>query len=311
MFMPHYLPPVYFDALREAGITELDGGIPVPHWRIEDSLVMMDRQGITTQILSVSSPSVQCATAEKAARLAGVVNEAGAEYVHAHPGHFGLFATLPLDDIGASLAEINVAFDRLGADGIVMMTNERGIYLGDRRFDPVFDELSRRGAIVFLHPTSPACFEALGIGLPAPVIKFPFDTTRAALNLVFSGTTKRCPNIKFILPHAGGTLPYLVQRIVGRARLSASAIEMADALVEMRRFYCDTAGSANAHAIPALRQFVPVTQILFGGDFPFSPEPSVARFIDFFRSSDLFTDEERGAFAYGNAHRLFPRFATT
>src|SRR6202034_3433032 len=92
----HYLPPVYFDALREAGITELDGGIPVPHWRIEDSLAMMERLGIATQILSVSSPSVQFAAAEKAVRLARAVNEAGAAHVRDHPGHFGLFATLPL-----------------------------------------------------------------------------------------------------------------------------------------------------------------------------------------------------------------------
>ncbi len=305
----HFLPPVYYDALREAGLRELDGGIPVPSWKVEDSLAMMDRQGIATQMLSISSPSIHFVSDDKAYRLARAVNEAGADYVRAHRGRFGLFATLPLPDIAASLAEIAYAFDRLGADGVVMMTNINGIYLGDPRLDPVFDELNRRKSVVFLHPTSPACFEALAMGRPAPVIEFPFDTTRAAVNLVFSGTTKRCPEIKFILPHAGGTLPFLVQRIVGRNRLSASVMDPAEAFAEMRRFYCDTAGSANAHAIPSLRQLVPITQILFGADFPFTPEPAIAGFVEFLGRSNLFTDEERAAIADGNARRLFPRLA--
>jgi 6-methylsalicylate decarboxylase len=305
----HYLPPAYYDALREAGITELDGGIPVPRWRIEDSLSMMDRLDIATQLLSVSSPSVQFVHGDAAVKLARAVNEAGADYVRAHPGRFGLFASLPLQDIAASITEIAFAFDRLGADGVVLMTNAHGVYLGDKRLDPIFDELNRRKAVVFLHPTSPACFEALSMGRPAPMIEFPFDTTRAAVNLVFSGTTKRCPDIKFILPHAGGTLPFLVQRIIGGSRIVSSGMDPAEALGQMRSFYCDTAGAANAHAIPALRQLVPITQILFGADFPFTPEPVVASYVDFLRGSDLFTDEEREALARGNAIKLFPRLS--
>jgi 6-methylsalicylate decarboxylase len=305
----HYLPPAYYDALRDAGVTALDGGIPVPKWRVEDSLAMMDRHDIATQMLSVSSPSVNFIAGDKAARLARAVNEAGADYVRAHPSRFGLFATLPMEDVAASRAEIAHAFDRLGADGVAMMTNTGGVYLGDKRYDRVFDELNERKAVVFLHPTSPACFEALALGRPAPVIEFPFDTTRAAVNLVFSGTTKRCPEIKFILPHAGGTLPFLVQRIVGANRLVSSGMDPADALAEMRRFYCDTAGSANVHAIPALRQLIPVTQILFGSDFPFTPEPAIERFVAFLDSSALFDAEDRIAIARANAIKLFPRFA--
>jgi predicted TIM-barrel fold metal-dependent hydrolase len=305
----HYLPPAYSDALREAGVTALDGGIPVPQWRVEDSLAMMDRLGVATQLLSVSSPSVQFVRGPAAVRLARAVNEAGAGYVRAHPGRFGLFATLPLEDIAASLAEIDFAFERLGADGVVVMTNAHGIYLGDQRLDPVFDALNRRQAVVFLHPTSPACFEALSLGRPAPMIEFPFDTTRAAVNLVLSGTTRRCPGIKFILPHAGGTLPFLVQRIIGGLGRLGGGIDPKEALAEMRRFYCDTAGAANAHAVPALRELVPVTQILFGGDFPFTPEPAVARYVAFLRGSGLLTDEERAAVARGNALGLFPRLA--
>lgn len=305
----HYLPPSYYTALREAGITTLDGGIPVPKWRVEDSLAMMDRQGIATQMLSVSSPSVYPFGADKAAHLARAVNDEGAGYVKAHPARFGLFATLPLDDVAASVAEIEHAFDKLGADGVVLMTNARGVYLGDKKLDPVFDALNARKAVVFLHPTSPACFEALAMGRPAPMIEFPFDTTRAATNLVFSGTTQRCPDIKFILPHAGGTLPFLVQRIVGGNRLSAAPMEPATALAEMRRFYCDTAGSANMHAIPPLRQLIPVSQILFGSDYPFTPEASVERFVAFLDSSALFNAEDRVAVARANAVKMFPRLA--
>ena len=305
----HYLPPVYCDALRDAGVTELDGGIPIPRWSVEDSLGMMERCHTATQILSVSSPSVQFVRGTAAVRLARAVNEAGAAYVKAHPRRFGLFATLPLEDIGASLAEIAFAFDNLGADGIVMMTNVHGIYLGSEALDPVFDELNRRKAVVFLHPTSPACFAALSIGRPAPMIEFPFDTTRAAVNLVFSGTTRRCPEIRFILPHAGGTLPFLAQRIIRASRLVSAGMNAAEALAEMRRFYFDTAGAANDHAIPALRRLVPVTQILFGGDFPFTPEPTVGDFLAFLQSTDLFSDAERAAVATDNALKLFPRLA--
>ena len=305
----HYLPPVYYDALRDAGVTELDGGMPIPRWSLENSLEMMDRCRTATQILSLSSPSVQFVRGAAAIRLARAVNEAGAACVKAHPGRFGLFATLPLEDVAASLAEIAFALDNLGADGIVLMTNVHGIYLGSEALNPVFDDLNRRRAIVFLHPTSPACFEALSLGRPAPVIEFPFDTTRAAVNLVFSGTTRRCPDIKFIIPHAGGTLPFLVHRIIRASRLVPTGMNATEAMLEMQRFYCDTAGAANAHAIPALRQLVPVTQILFGGDFPFTPEPTVGDYLAFLRSTDMFTDAERAAVGKDNALKLFPRLA--
>jgi predicted TIM-barrel fold metal-dependent hydrolase len=305
----HYLPPSYYRALQEAGVTMLDGGIPVPQWRVEDSLAMMDRHGVATQMLSVSSPSVYLFGADKAARLARAVNEEGAGYAEAYPTRFGLFATLPLDDAASSVGEIEHAFDKLGADGVVLMTNARGVYLGDRKFDPVFDALNARKAVVFLHPTSPACFEALAMGRPAPMIEFPFDTTRAAMNLVFSGTTQRCPDIKFILPHAGGTLPFLVQRIVGGGRRSPNPMDPAAALAEMRRFYCDTAGAANVHAIPALLQLIPVSQILFGSDYPFTPEATVENFVKFLDETALFTAEDRIAIARENATKLFRRLA--
>jgi predicted TIM-barrel fold metal-dependent hydrolase len=307
----HYLPPAYCDALREAGLTHLDGGIPVPAWRVEDSLAMMERRAIATQILSVSSPSVNFFAGDKAARLARAVNQAGADYARAHPGRFGLFATLPMADVAATLKEIAFAFDMLHADGVTMMTNTNGIYLGDKSFDPIFDALNARKAIVFLHPTSPACFEALALGKTAPVIEFPFDTTRAAMNLVFSRTTQRCPDIKFILPHAGGTLPFLVQRIVGANRLVSSGMPAAEALAEMRRFYCDTAGSANRHALVSLRELIPVTQTLFGSDYPFTPEPAIENFVRFLDTADLFSPEDRIAIARDNAERIFPRLART
>jgi predicted TIM-barrel fold metal-dependent hydrolase len=307
----HYLPPAYYEALRDAGVTLLDGGMPVPTWRVEDSLALMAHHDIAAQMLSVSSPSVNFIGADKAVRLVRAVNEQGADYVRAHPGRFGLFATLPMADVAATLAEISFAFDTLHTDGVAMLTNTGGVYLGDKKYDRVFDALNARKAIVFIHPTSPACFEALALGKPAPTIEFPFDTTRAAMNLVFSGTTRRCPDIKFILPHAGGTVPFLVQRIVGANRPSAAITGMApaDALAEMRRFYCDTAGSANVNAVSSLLQLIPVTQILFGSDFPFTPEPAIENFVRFLDTTNLFSPEDRAAIARDNATKLFPRLA--
>jgi predicted TIM-barrel fold metal-dependent hydrolase len=201
-----------------------DGMPQMPDWEPETTVAMMDRQGIATAVLSVSSPGVHFGNDDAARRLARSLNEFGARTVQDHSGRFGTFASLPLPNIDATLEEIRYALDVLKVDGFVILTNFGGIYLGDLKFDPIFDELNRRNAIVFIHPTSPACWEHIALGFPRPMIEFPFDTTRAVTNLVVSGTLERCPNVRIIVPHAGGTLPFLARRIDGMvSRLSLAA----------------------------------------------------------------------------------------
>lgn len=305
----HFLPAPYREALAKAGLKTLDGGFPIPDWSAEAHLAMMDRQGIGTAMLSVSSPSTHfLPTAEKPA-LVRQINEAGAALARAHPDRFGLFASLPLPDVAASLTEIAHAFDRLGADGVVLESNIAGAYLGSPAFASVWDELERRSAVVFLHPTSPACFEALALGRPAPLLEFPIDTTRALVDLIYSRTLQTRPNIRLIVPHGGAALPALAARIAAFAGLPmieprpASEREVFETL---ERLFYDVALSAHPLPFAGLRRLAPITQILFGSDWPFSPEPAVARNISQLDAAELSESDAR-AIARENAERLFPR----
>jgi predicted TIM-barrel fold metal-dependent hydrolase len=209
----HYLPPGY----RETAIAALksvpDGMPSMPDWESETTIAVMDRQGIATAMLSVSSPGVHFGDGAAARHLARSVNEFAARMAQDYPGRFGTFASLPLPDIDAALDEIDYALRVLKVDGFVMLTNFGGTYLGDAKFNPIFDELNRRRAVVFIHPTSPPCWEHIALGYPRPMIEFPFDSTRAVTNLIISGTLERCPDLRIIVPHGGGTLPFLTRRI--------------------------------------------------------------------------------------------------
>jgi predicted TIM-barrel fold metal-dependent hydrolase len=179
-------------------------------WHPEAALEVMDRQGIATAILSMVLWTAMFAAPDDAAaarRVARCSNEAAAEAIRSHPGRFGGFARLPLPDVDAALVEIHYALGTLRLDGVVLLSNHDGVYLGDSRLDPVFDELSRRKAVVFLHPTLPACVEHASLGYAPSLIEFVFDTTRAVTHLALSGTLDRCPELRLIVPHAGGTIP--------------------------------------------------------------------------------------------------------
>jgi predicted TIM-barrel fold metal-dependent hydrolase len=272
---------------------------------------MMDAQGIGHAMISLSSPATHFA--EGAAKLALVreVNEAGAGLMAAHPARFGYFATLPLPDVDAALKEIAHAFDVIGADGVVLETNVNGVYLGNPDFAPVFDELNRRKAVVFLHPTSPACFEQVALGRPAPMIEFPFDTTRAIVDLLYSRTLQRCPDMKVIVPHGGAAIPALVARIAAFANLpflNPRPASEEEVFQMLEKLYYDVALSTHPVVFAGLRRIAPVTQILFGSDWPFSPDFVVARNIGYLDAADL-TEADRRAIAHENAARLFPSIA--
>jgi predicted TIM-barrel fold metal-dependent hydrolase len=308
----HFLPECYVEALKTAGLTTLDGGFPIPAWSGEAALAMMDRRRIETAMISLSSPSTHFLPAPQKPRLVRQVNDAGAALMAEAPGRFGLFASLPLPDIAASLAEIAYAFERLGADGVVLETNINGEYLGSPRFAPIFDELDRRGAVVFLHPTSPACFEALALGRPAPLLEFPLDTTRTIVDLLYSRTLQTHPNLKVIVPHGGAALPALVARIAAFANLpiiERRPTSEQEVFETLERLYYDVALSAHPVALAGLRRLAPISQILFGSDWPFSPEPGVARTIAQLAGSTELSESDAAAIARDNAERLFPRLA--
>ena len=301
----HYLSPEYREKMIDA-VGGSPDGFAAPQWSAEAALAMMDRMGIATGMLSVSSPGVHFGNDGKARVLARSVNEFAARTMTDHRGRFGGFASLPLPDVAGALEEIAYALDTLKLDGIVMLTNFNGVYLGDKRLDPVFDELNRRGAVVFIHPTSPICWQQSALGYPRPMIEFTFDSTRAVVNLIFSGTTARCPKVRFIVPHAGGTLPFLARRIGMFGRGVAGGTPVA-AEEHLRKLYYDLAGSPGSNAIGPLLEMTERSHILYGSDYVHTPEAIVSAHLAELLSSKLLSPEDFRAIGRNNALALFPR----
>ena len=218
----HFLPPAYLDAIQAAGMTDIDGWA-IPKWDVASAIATMDQLGIQAQLLSLSSPGVSFVEGQQARGLARAVNEFAAETIRDHSPRFGAFATLPLPDIEGSLKELTYALDTLKLDGIGLISNYHGLYLGQPELDPIFDELNRRKAVLFIHPCPPPNFAPLSMDLTAPILEFPFETTRIATNLIKSGTIERCPDLRIILPHGGGTIPFLQPRMAYRAGAGARA----------------------------------------------------------------------------------------
>jgi|GEM_PF-85137 len=311
----HFLPEPYQRALREAGLVRVDGGMPVPEWSANAHLTAMAARGVTTSMLSVSSPGLHFLQGTAARRLAREVNEIGAGLSHDHPGKFGAFASLPLPDVDGALAEIDYVYDHLGVDGICLETNARGLYLGDPAFAPVFDALERRKAVVFLHPTSPECLAQIGMGYPAPLLEFPFDTARAVVSMIYAGVLRHRPNIRVILSHGGGALPILVSRIamVAQTPLVTPRPEhgAAEVLAEVQRLYFDLALSATPVTLAALLQVTDLSHVLFGTDYPFAPQPAIdGNTAGFGKLMDTLSADQRRMVEYCNAVTLFPRLKT-
>jgi predicted TIM-barrel fold metal-dependent hydrolase len=245
--------------------------------------------------------------------LARKINDQLAKFITAHPDRLGGFAILPLPDIDAALREIEHAYDSLKLDGVVLFTNIDGFYLGDKRFDPVFDELNRRDAVVFVHPVAPPGFDIGRLGFPAPAIEFPFETTRMIMNMIGSGTLRRCPRVRVIAAHGGGTVPFLAPRmsrnLVRFGKLSP-AFTPEEVLSAFRSFYYDVTAVTHRNAIDALLTLAPRDRLLYGSDYPFMPSALIPPAIDFIMSEPALPEADRQALAFGNAKRLFRRIAT-
>jgi predicted TIM-barrel fold metal-dependent hydrolase len=319
----HYLPERYRAALAAAGHSKPSGMPGIPAWSAAQHVEMMDRNGIEASIISISAPGLHFGDDAAARELARHVNDQGAAAAQAFPKRFGVFASLPLPDIDGSLQEINHAFDQLHVDGVVVESNHNGVYLGDRRLDPVFAELNRRKATVFIHPTNPHCPCCQGqapgqdaaslppIGYPFPMLEFMFETTRAVFNLILSGTLARFPDLKVIVPHAGATVPVLADRVSGLS----PALGLPEKL-DVKRFhdtlrslYYDLAGFPLPRQLLPLLELADPSRILYGSDWPFTPEPLVAALAGQLDQTPLLTQRLHEDFMRNNALALFPRFA--
>src|ERR1700685_3683019 len=206
----HILPAFFWRATNEADNPV--GGIAPPPWSKDAMLSYLDDAGTNVAVTCISTPGVHMGDDKAARDLARRVNEFGARLIQERPDRFGGFAALPLPDVDGSLRELEFALDTLKLDGVVLFSNARGIYLGDKRFKPLFDELERRKAVVFVHPTASPDASAHSLGLPDSLIDFTADTTRAIAQLHYGNTFARTPNVKYIFSHAGGTIPNLASR---------------------------------------------------------------------------------------------------
>ncbi|HVJ97408.1 MAG TPA: amidohydrolase family protein [Acidimicrobiia bacterium] len=297
----HFLPEGYRSVLQRAGHDRPDGMPAIPEWSAAAHLALMDRLGIETSLLSISSPGIALGDGLDTTELAREVNEEGRRAVVDHPGRFGLLASLPLPDVDAAVAEIAYCCDHLEVDGFVLLTNVDGTYVGDAANEPVFRELDRRGARVLLHPTSPVCWEHTSFDRPRPMLEFFFDTTRAVIDLVLNGTLARCPDLALIVPHAGATLPMVADRVGAFAMLLAPDI---DVLHELGRLHFDLAGFAVPRQLDALLTMTTLNHLHYGSDFPFTPEFLVSEMAE-----TLDDVESLGPTLYANTLKLFPALA--
>ena len=265
----------------------------------------MEEGAVATSIISISDPGVHFGDNMAARALARECNEYGAKVIRDNPGRFGLFAVLPLPDVDGALREAEYALDTLKADGIGVLSSYEGKYLGNPAFTPLMDELNRRKAVVYCHPYCAACgaqttlTDAQNRG-----VEFVFDTTRTILSLLQTATVARCPDIKFIWSHGGGTVPYITSRLAGAGPKLPKGV-----MYELQKFYYDTAQAFNPYTMPSFKKFVPTSQILFGTDYPLGGG-SAAIVAKGLLDNGGFSASELRAIDRDNALTLLPRLRT-
>lgn len=306
----HMIPQFFREAAEAAGRRPaISSGLP--SWTPESAVGLMDRAAITTAITSISAPGVHFGDDLAAMNLARQCNEYAAGLAREFPGRFGGFAVLPLPHIDYSLEEVRYALDTLQLDGVLLFANCQGRYLGDAQFDPLLEELNRRGCIVFIHPAPHPANASIGLDLPQFVVEYVFDTTRAATNMLFNQTLTRFPNIRFILAHAGGTLPYIAWRVANSPQIDPKrfgGVTAASILEQLRGFWFDTALSPTAQAFAGMRNVADDSRILFGSDWPYAPEQLTHASIAAIQAEAGIDDTLKDAITSGNARRLFARF---
>ncbi|MFD7922240.1 amidohydrolase family protein [Streptomyces sp. NPDC059740] len=273
----HFVTERYVAAAREAGHGHPDGMPGWPSWSPEGALALMDEAGIGLSVLSVSSPGTHFGDDAAARLLTREVNEFAAGLHRERPDRFGHFASLPLPDVAGALEEAAHALDVLGADGLTVETHAHGVYLGDARYEPLWAELGRRGAVVFVHPTSPQGSEAVALGRPRPMMEFLFDSARAASDLVLGGVTVRHPGIRWVFTHGAGVLPLLVERLeLFRGLLPVAPGAPGTAVrEELGKLWYDMAGTPFPDQVPVLERVFGTGRLLYGSDACWTPDTAV------------------------------------
>jgi 6-methylsalicylate decarboxylase len=260
----HFLTDDYVAAARAAGHEHPDNMPGWPSWSVGAHLAMMDELGIATAYLSLSSPAPHFGDDAQAVALSRGANDVAHDAAERHPGRLRNFATLPLPDVDAAVAETRRALERLGAAGVGLYTSYDGHYLDEAMFAPLLRELDRRRTLVFLHPTAPHGTDVVSPDLPVPMVEFLVDTARAVTRMRWHRTFSTYPGIRWIVPHGGGLLPLLEDRV----RLVRDLVPQSDALDDFSQVWFDLAGKPMPTQLPALVAMTGGTdRVLYGSDY--------------------------------------------
>lgn len=305
----HVIPDFYWQASNEGG--EAAGGITPPRWSLDGAIAYLDEARIDVSFPSISTPGVHLGDDAAGRKLARQVNEYLAELKRDRPDRFGGFAALPLPDVEGSLAELAYALDELDLDGVSVMTNAGERYLGDTRFDALFAELQRRGAVVFVHPIESPDPIAHTLGLPDTLLDYPVDTSRAIAKLHYSNTFARTPDVKYIFPHGGGTIPFLAGRfgIVDAMDVVPGAKERGTFADTLPHLFWDTASAFGDPVLAMLRSVAGLRNVVFGTDFPYPRDSITIGGLRHIEGTAALSDAERAGILGDTAARLFPRLA--
>ena len=300
----HLTPPQYIQDLAGTNLLQP----PTLAWTVGKHLEDMDAAGVDLTILSVTTPGIWFGDKDKARRMARYTNDYAARLATEYPKRFGSFTAIPLPDVEGSLKEIEYGLDQQKTDGIAVFTSYDGKWLGDKAFDEVFAELNRRKAVVYVHPTSAACCVNVLPYIPDAMIEYGTDTTRAIVNYIFLGASQRFPDIKMIWSHAGGSMPYMIERYDQAEKwpVPRQNVKPGGFRAEARKFFYDTAQSSNVVAMTGLKQVVSSSQIVFGTDVPFR---NCVEHVKGLEECGVFSAAELAGIWRGNAARILPRLA--
>jgi len=304
----HLIPQFYAEAVYAAGTGPAIGRYP--DWSEELALEIMDRFDIATAITSLGQPGVGFLSPAEAKELARRCNDYAAELNARWPRRFGAFGTVPMGDIAGAVDETVYSLDKLKFSGVSLFASYDGKFLGDPAFDPVMSALNERAAIVFVHPGTHPTNKLLQLPWPGFMMEYLFDTTRAVVNLIFGGALNRFPRIRYILPHAGGLVPYFSWRLSVSPMIDARLPQLSqdDVFVSLKRFWYDNALSASEQAWGCLQHIADPARILFGSDWPFANARVTAQAVKTYEALPL-SPAQRDAVDRGNALKLFPQFA--
>jgi predicted TIM-barrel fold metal-dependent hydrolase len=292
----HCFPPEYTAVLDDIGWPHASNPtMPWPSWSPETHLAGMDEYGITTGILSITGGLVYSRT------LTRKCNEYFARIISDHPGRFGACAVLPFPDMEGTLKEVEYSIDTLKLDGVGLITNVQGHYLGDPEYVELFEELNRRKMVVCIHPNNPPYVSLGKVHGPGAMMEFPLETTRTVGQMLYGGTLDHCPDVRFILPHAGGAIPFVAGRYAGYG-------QKRDIIAILKKQYYDTSGSAYPYPLRALQELVEPSQILFGSDYGMGGTRALAEQIEGLHAYKGFDEKTLMMVERDNALKLFPRF---